>query len=271
MIGERGAGAVVSEAELGAFCDGELDDAAAARVEAALQADPALRAEMARLMRERAALSGDAEVREAPDPAVAALASRLEARLRGRRRRRLAAFAAGVVAAVAAIAAGGWFAHDAAVTRQVVPASEAPRFVEEAAGAHAIFAPDDVHPVEFFSSDEELMRQWFEGHLDHVVRIPHIEDLGFELIGGRLLGGAQGATAQLMYENAKGDRVSVVFGRHEAPQDGTLHLVRLGDVYASWWKAGDLAWAVLESGAGADVSAVATRVAALSRRTAAEN
>lgn len=269
MSGRGGAGNVVSEAELGAFCDGELDDASAARVEAALQRDPALRAEMARMMRERAALSGGSE-REPPDPAVAALATRLAGRLRGRRRRRVAAFAAAAVVAAAAVAAGGWFAHDAAMTRQVLPASEAPRFVEEAAGAHAIFAPDEVHPVEFFSSDEELMRNWFAGHLDHAVRIPHIEDLGFELIGGRLLGGAQGATAQLMYENAEGDRVSVVFGRHPAPQDGTLHLVRLGDVYASWWKAGELAWAVLESGAGADVSAVATRVAAVSRRMAAD-
>jgi anti-sigma factor RsiW len=73
--------------------------------------------------------------------------------------------------------------------------------------------------------------------------------------------------AQLLYENEKGDRVSLVFGRRQVPGGTELKLVHVGKSYASYWREGEFAWAVVEDSPGADVSAVATHVAQVIRAT----
>jgi anti-sigma factor RsiW len=267
----------VSACELAAYCDGELEGEDAARVEAALAADAGLRAEMARMMDERHLLAeavrlpGDDDT----DPSVSALAARLSKRLERERTRRLRLRLAAGAGGLAAIAAAGWVGH-AVLTGTPLMSAPAelqsvevgiPGFVADAAGAHAIFSHDTVHPVEFSAIDEPVMRNWFESHLGRGAMIPHLESLGFELMGGRLLGDADGAMAQLLYENAAGNRVSLVFGKRQVPGGTELKLVHVGKSYASYWRDGDFAWAVVEDSPGADVSAVATHVAQIIRAT----
>ncbi|MEL6576103.1 MAG: anti-sigma factor [Pseudomonadota bacterium] len=263
----------ISEAELNAFCDGELSDSESARVAAAIEADPALRAKMARLMGDIAALRAAATPEET-DPATEALAARLGSALERRERQQtLTRFGAGIAATVA-IAAGGWFGHANYVkssvgkSRQdsVVVASfenhSVPSFVADAAGAHEVFAPDTFHPVEFTAKDEAAMAQWFTDRLGDAAMIPHLEELNFELVGGRLLAGSEGPMAQVMYENDKGDRVSLVFGKQQVPGGNSdLKLVHVGKTYASYWQDKGFSWAVLEETPGADVSVVATHIA----------
>jgi len=263
----------IAPVELGAYADGELTGADAARVEAALEADPELRSELARILRERDAIRAAALVEEA-DPAAKELAARLGARIERRRARRSALRIAASAAALAATAAGGWFGHLAATFEgrtndavQVASASgQVPEFVADAAGAHEVFAFDQVHPVEFLSEDETLMRDWFAAHLGDAAQVPHLEEIGFNLIGGRLLGSATGPAAQLIYANDKGDRVSLVFSRQALPGGGSdVQLVRVGKTYAGWWQQDDLSWAVVEDGPGADVDAVARHVSDMMR------
>ncbi|MEO0620687.1 MAG: hypothetical protein AAFU49_18705 [Pseudomonadota bacterium] len=266
----------VSLAELGAYCDGELEGPDASRIEQALAEDPDLRAEMRAMMEDRAALAEAASLPEggSADPMLEALAGRLEARLNETKRRaQFRRWAVGGVGALA-VALAGWAGH-AWLTGTALfepgPAERAaaavPGFVADAAGAHAIFADDTVHPVEFTSADEPVMQRWFRSHLGPTALIPHLEELGFDLVGGRLLGDAEGAMAQVLYENAKGDRVSLVFGKREVPGGQELKLVHVGKSYASYWREGEFSWAVVEDSPGADVSAVATHIAALIRAT----
>ena len=265
----------ISEAELNAFCDGELDDAANARVARALEADPALRARMAEIMSDIAAMREAAE-RERVDPATEALAARLGAAVERKERRLLAFRAGGGAVSVAAVALAGWFGHAYFVKTMPVKSRQGgqvvaqieeavPGFVADAAGAHAIFAPDDFHPVEFTASDEAAMASWFSTHLGREAMIPHLEELGFDLVGGRLLGDAEGAMAQVIYQNDRGDRVSLVFGKRQVPGDEGLKLVHIGKSYASYWQDRGFAWAVVEDSPGADVSTVATHIARMTR------
>jgi anti-sigma factor RsiW len=267
----------VTAPELEAFVDGELDASAAARVEAALTEDAALRAEFDRLARERAALGAAVAGEDAPPAGLDLLAARLEAALRGRRRRRMALRAGVAVVAAAALGVGGWVAH-ARLTgtpllpgaAQIAAAAGVPGFVADAAGAHAVFAAsEDDGLVEFGAAEEAQMLDWFARHLGAGATVPHLEEIGFELVGGRLLGDAEGPAAQLLYRNARGDKVSLMLARRPAPGGAELKLVHVGKRYASWWREGDLAWAVVEDSPGADVSAVATHVAALVRATRA--
>lgn len=258
----------ITDVELGAYVDGELDDRDAARIEAALAEDAALRAELRRLIEAREALSALAAETDR-DPAAEELAARLGARLQAQSSRRSLFRVAASLSALAVTAAGGWFAHQASdrASGARLAAAPAPSFVADAVGAHAVFAPDRIHPVEFFSQDEALMRDWFAGHLGDDVRIPHLEEIGFDLVGGRLLGSARGPSAQLIYENAAGDRVSLVFGRQSLPEaPAAPRVIDVDGRMASWWRQGDFSFAVVEDGPGADVPTVTERVAEAVRR-----
>ncbi|MEM8761488.1 MAG: anti-sigma factor [Pseudomonadota bacterium] len=262
----------ISDAELNAFCDGELDEKDSAKVAAAIEADPALRRRMAEMMSDIAALRTASEA-EKVDPATEALAARLSSAVDRRERQQgLSRLGAGLAATVA-IAAGGWFGHANYVKNSVgksrqdsvivasVENHAVPSFVADAAGAHEVFAPDTFHPVEFTAKDEAAMAQWFTDRLGDAAVIPHLEELSFELVGGRLLAGAEGPMAQVMYENDKGDRVSLVFGKQQVPGSSELKLVHVGKTYASYWQDKGFSWAVLEETPGADVSVVATHIA----------
>lgn len=272
---DRDSATRVSLAELGAYCDGELDGEDASRVEAALAEDADLRAEMSAMMEDRAALAAAVSLPEqgaAADEALRTLAGRLEARLAADRRRRRMRRSAIAGAAALAVLIVGWVGH-AWLTGTALfspgPAERAaaavPGFVADAAGAHAVFAEDTIHPVEFTSADEPVMQAWFQSHLGPGAVIPHLEQIGFDLIGGRLLGDAEGAMAQILYKNAKGDKITLVFGKRAVPGGDELKLVHVGKRYASYWRQGEYSWAVVEDSPGADVSAVATHLADLLR------
>lgn len=219
----------------------------------------------------------DLEADEAIATLAACLADRLERHeRRDRVRRWLRRFGT-----TATLLAGGWFGHTAYEARlgaagkliggegvEQPPDAKlgvgvaVPRFLADAAGAHSLFAEDRVHPVEFTAAAEGVMQAWFSSHLEAPVEVPHLENVGFDLVGGRLLGTAEGPIAQLIYTNPNNDKVSVFFARRPDPAAAgpELKLVRIGQAYASWWHDGGLGYAVVEASPGADVGVVATRV-----------
>lgn len=255
----------ISDVDLNAFHDAELPEAEAARVAAALEADPALRARLAALAADRRRLAAAAEAGES-DPASDALAARLATALEARRRRARARRLSGAALALAAVGAAGWFGH-AALFPDAAGGSAG--FVADAAGAHAVFAHDPVHPVEYGPEAEAEMRAWFQSHLGEDAPVPRLDELGFALVGGRLLGDAEGPLAQLIYENAARDRVSLIYGRRAASGGEDIKLVKIGKSLAGWWRSGDYAWAVIEDSPGADIGVIATHVARLAEEAAA--
>jgi anti-sigma factor RsiW len=59
--------------------------------------------------------------------------------------------------------------------------------------------------------------QWLSKRLAMPVTLFDLHSQGFELVGGRLLPEAHGAGAQLMYQRADGERITVYVLRHAAP------------------------------------------------------
>ena len=91
--------------------------------------------------------------------------------------------------------------------------------------AHAVYAPEVRHPVEVNvaqgsateqRAQEEHLARWLGKRLDMPVRLFDLRPQGFELVGGRLLPDANGPSAQLMYQNSGGQRVTVYLRRPEA-------------------------------------------------------
>lgn len=271
-----GHGQQISYVELSAFCDGALSVKDMERVAEALETDPELRATMSKLMADRDALLTDTDV-EPNDASVDALAARLQDTIDRQQKRRRQVRMMSLFGSATALIAAGWLAHVAymgpvTTPEEIAAITEAgvPLFIADAAGAHEIFARDEIHPVEFTASDESIMRDWFKQHLgDHAV-VPHLQDLGFRLVGGRLLGDSQGATAQLIYENDDDAKVSLFFSKRPVSGGTEVRLVKVGKSFASYWQDHELAWAVVEDSPGADISMIADHVSKLPKAESGE-
>jgi anti-sigma factor RsiW len=122
------------------------------------------------------------------------------------------AIAAGVLLAFGA----GWFSngqiHPASGDGSLAQIGVAQEFVRQAGFAHAVYQPEKRHPVEVAATDQEHLVQWLSKRLGKPLKIPRLDEQGFELVGGRLLPGESGARAQFMFQDPQGQRVTLYLG-----------------------------------------------------------
>lgn len=217
------AGAPITEIDLHAYADGQLDAARRAEMEAYLAAHPeaAVRVREWQAQNQLLHASYDSVLNE-PAPL------RLTEVLHTRR------WSQGLVAGFAWLACGlaaGWFAH-ALVPQPAAPAG----FAQQALAAHVLFVAEQRHPVEVPAQQEAHLVAWLSKRLNAPIQAPDLQEHGFALLGGRLLPGdhqpgSASPLAQLMYESARGERLTLTVRRASPPvpetgfkvleQDGT--------------------------------------------------
>jgi len=118
-------------------------------------------------------------------------------------------------------------------------------FARQAAMAHAVYTPEVRHPVEVSAQQEEHLIGWLSKRLGAPLKAPHLLDLGYELVGGRLLPGDQGPVAQFMYQDKIERRVTLYVRRAVAGNKETTfrHATENGvDVF--YWIDGDFGYAL---------------------------
>ncbi len=129
-----------------------------------------------------------------------------------RPRLRTYAIAAGWIALGVAVGiVAGWQLHGQRATGPV-PLAEAATLVRRAAIAHATYSPEVRHPVEVGADQEAHLVAWLSKRLGASVHAPHLESVGYKLIGGRLLPPSEGTgrpVAQFMYQCKQGTRVTL--------------------------------------------------------------
>jgi anti-sigma factor RsiW len=155
---------------------------------------------------------------------------------------------AAVVLALVASGAGGWWLRGDLPE----PPGETPAmsFTRQATNAHMLYTSDLRHPVEFGAEERDSLMLWLSERLGQPVHAPDMAELGFTLVGGRLLPAADLPAAQLMYENLDGHRITLFIraGWHPtipAGQDGTVNFAGDGAVSMVYWNEGPLAYALL--------------------------
>ncbi len=230
----------MDDERLSAWVDGELD----ARPEERAQAEAWLRehpqdAARVRLwaadreaLRARLASVLDEPV---PGPLRALVLGRPAMAWRWRR----AAMAAGLLLAggvVGALLGRHWPAPAEVAALPAAPAG----WVQRAAYAHGVYVPEPRHAVEVKAQEEHLAR-WLTRRIDVPVKLFDLSAYGFELVGGRLLPDGAGKSAQLMYQDAQGLRVTVYLRKPDVPTDATFRYERQGELGVFYW---------VESGAG---------------------
>ena len=225
----------ISENELHAFVDDRIDASRRAAVEAYLAANPEEAERIAAFAAHRRALHGlyDPVLDEPIPPAMLA-------------RRRSSAAAAGLraAAAIALVVIGGgagWWLHGAFGGATAAGGG----FVRQATIAHAVYTPEVRHPVEVAADQEAHLVKWLSKRLGAPLAAPSLSEAGYALVGGRLLPASEGPAAQLMYENQRGDRMTLYI-RSPDPgvQETAFRYDHRGGIGVFYWIGQPFAYAI---------------------------
>lgn len=241
----------VAEEQLHAFVDGRLDAAARAAVEQSLDDLPDQRETAQAWAAQREQLRGlhTGLLHEEP-PAFFKRAADQAGDVRGRTRRgwQLATMAASVLLAFGA----GWLGHG--LWRGQPAGGAMAQFARQAVVAHVVYTPEVRHPVEVTAAQQEHLVQWLSKRLGQPLKVPALSAHGFELVGGRLLPGSEGARAQFMFQNTQGERLTLYVGALEASGETAFRFAQDGALASFYW---------VDQGAGYALSGPLPRAALL--------
>jgi len=231
----------VTEADLHAYADGQLPEPARARVEAWLNDNPDDAARVAEWTARNAEIrSLFAPYEKSSDADVALVAGR---RQQVNWPRRLAA--AAVIAAVFGLGALSGHYGPALFEKPDLQLTELETFPNEARNAFLVYATEVRHPVEVFADEEAHLATWLGKRLAiQNLRVPNLQELGFKLVGGRLLPVDGKPGAMFMYEDQAGERLTVLVGRNADNRSTSFRFASSGNVETFYWIDGELGYAV---------------------------
>lgn len=219
----------VTEMELHAYADGQLEPSRRAAVEAHLAAhrEAALQVHQWRAQNQALHREFDGVLNEAiPQRLVGALHARSWPRAMAAA---LAWLACGLVA--------GWFSHGVLPGQSSdAVAGASARFAQQALLAHVTYAVEQRHPVEVPAQQEAHLVAWLSKRLQMPIRAPDLNPQGFALLGGRLLPADGMPLAQLMYQAADGQRLTLTIknAAHESNPAGFQILEQNGNSAFYW-------------------------------------
>lgn len=200
--------APIGDDDLQAFVDDRLDNARQAVVVAYLEAHPEIAQHIAAQRQQRQILRDQLQAKFAePIPARLRLAN-LAAAGRQRRLGRLKMIAAAMVLFFAG-AGSGWLAQGIYGAGEGLVLPPPLLVAQDAALAHRTFVVEVAHPVEVAAANEAHLMQWLSKRVGLRLTAPDLQAFGYRLVGGRLLPGSVGAAAQLMYDHADGNRLTL--------------------------------------------------------------
>lgn len=216
----------ITDDDLQAYADAQLDAARRPQVEAYLAEHPDARARVQQIRDQAQALHRlyDGVLNEPLPP-------RLRSRLAPAPK--AAFWPQGLAAGLAWLGCGmiaGWFAHTAA------PPQPQLAFARNALAAHVLYSAEKRHPVEVAADQEAHLVAWLSKRLELPIHAPDLQPQGFALLGGRLLPGPDAPLAQLMYQSAQGERLTLTV-RHAAESSGStgFKLMEHNGVTAFYW------------------------------------
>ena len=241
----------ITETELNAYLDGEADESRRAELESYLGSHEDEAQRLAEYRRNDEALRS----RYAPilDEPVPKRLREIE-RPHGAKPRRYAAVLAwlligGVV---------GWHLHG---FKRSEPISAAPAWAKRAVVAHVVYSPEVRHPVEVGADQEAHLAAWLSKRLGMPLKIPHLNALGYALVGGRLLPGDQAPVAQFMYQDPQGQRLTLyVRVNREHYKETAFRFAQEGGVRVFYWVDRGLGYALSGEIGKEDLLRIATAV-----------
>jgi len=220
-----------TERDIHLALDGELPDEDRADFEAWLQATPEMKARSSRFEADRNLLRQTfAGVLEEPVPVRLSTGAgqRTSPSARGQSWR----YAAAAALFLALGASGGYFAGVRGIGLEAHADDE---LAEEAIAAHTIYAAERRHAVEVGADDKDHLLAWLSKRVGVTLVAPDLQAEGFHLVGGRLLPAGQKTAGMLLYEDAKGDRVSIYVTAEGEGKSKGIYKLETGGASAVYW------------------------------------
>jgi len=244
----------LSETDLHAYVDGELDADRTADVEAWLSTHPddAARVHAYRLQNHQLnTLYGD--LIDAPVPPAITAAVRQHRRPAGLPpwARLAASIVLVLIGGLGGWGVSGWQSPSSTPTVSgqtsgKVPSGQA-SFVEQALDAHAVFVSGDGGVRETPIGAGRQPYANYARHLGHALKVPDLVGAGFKLTGGRVLTNKGARAAQFMYKDAAGRMVTLFVQSGFDREDMTFRLVAENSMVAFYWTDGPLGYALTGS------------------------
>jgi anti-sigma factor RsiW len=241
----------VTEDELHAYVDGELQDERRAAVETWLAAHPD---DMTRVGAWRA--QADAIRNRYGAVAREPLPARFDLDRLARNVWPWKSIAAAAVIAFLLGGSVGWFGREVIGSGAEEERSPFHAFTADAVDAYNLYVVEVRHPVEVPAADADHLVQWLSKRVGYPLRAPDLEKLGLKLVGGRLLPGPTGPAAFFMYEAPSGERFTIYCARSNAP-DTALRYNDIGKATAVYWANNEVAYVVSGKGDRTRLSDVA--------------
>jgi anti-sigma factor RsiW len=231
----------ITEGDLHAFLDGELDDARRAEVMSYLaeHLEAAEQLDIYGRQREelRAALAPIAEEVIPPRLELTRIIASRNAPTRIANRYGLAAS----VLLVASGAVGGWFLRGIGIESRA--SSGILALTEEATDSYNVFAPDRVRPVEVREQPE--MVKWASKRLNRTVAAPDLTGEGYRFMGGRLVSTPHGPAVLFMYDDDQNTRIVFLSRPMLVEKDARLTQHSYGGVAGVAWADGGIGYSLV--------------------------
>ncbi|MBB3392984.1 anti-sigma factor RsiW [Rhizobium sp. BK275] len=231
----------VTEADLHAYADGQLPEAARARVEAYLAENPDEAAMVAGWRTQNAGIKSLFAGYDKSRDTDLQLVTPAEPASPWKMRSALAA------AAVALFALGALSDRfiPPLFERPPLQLAESETLPKQAETAFLVYASEVRHPVEVFANEEAHLATWLGKRLAIPdLKVPDLKSLGFHLVGGRLLPVDGRPGAMFMYEDQGGERLTVIVGRNKENRTTSFRFASAKDVETFYWIDGELGYAV---------------------------
>ncbi len=224
----------ITEADLHAYVDGLLPEVRRAEVEVFLAAHPQ-EAEQVRAYQKQ-----NETLRALFDPVLDELVPPQVKRQHSRWGSALIRYAT-IAAWITVGGLLGWMARGADYGKPEEPLT----FARQAAMAHIVYTPEVRHPVEVGADQEDHLVNWLSKRLGAPLKAPRLSKLGYDLVGGRLLPGDQGPVAQFMYQDEKGQRLTLyVRSDTETKRETAFRFDQEGNVRVFYWLDGPFGYAL---------------------------
>ncbi|MGH8728955.1 MAG: anti-sigma factor family protein [Burkholderiales bacterium] len=220
----------MTEAQLHAYVDGLLPESERAQVENYLAARPEVAQRLDAYKKQNQSLHTLFDpVLDEPIPERLRVASAKRPPLR--HAAMLAWLAIGVVA--------GWAVSE--FTQHQGFSRDRPR--APGGGRTLVYTPEAKRAVEVPAAEEQAMVNWLSKRMGVQIAIPKLNEAGYQLLGGRLLPGGEGAACQIMYQNSEGKRITLYMSKDDVAP-APVRVVQQGAIRVAYWSDAQLGYAV---------------------------
>ncbi|MEM8552284.1 MAG: anti-sigma factor [Pseudomonadota bacterium] len=240
----------VTNADLIAYADGQLPEDRLDTVKAFVRSNVEAARYVEALKRQNEALHA------AFDPVLLEPVPQqlLEATRRRPVGRQLAAIAAAFVIGLI----GGWQLRDVAVWQDGSSAAGL-ALSHRAALAHTIYVARDEPPLDLHSSEPAMVSEWLGREARITMSTPRLADLGYQLLGGRLMMGDAEPASLLVYVGPNGERLSL-FIQNDLSEDIPSDISRKQGLGVVRWAHAGRGYSIAGQLANDDLDALASAV-----------